>query len=102
MRSDAGEPWTPASTIDPSGTLFDGTAFTGVPGLQKAILTHSDLFVANLSEKLLTFAIGRGVEYYDGPAMRKIVRDARGEDYRFSSIVMGIVNSMPFRMRKSS
>ena len=93
---DAGE------TIDPSGTLFDGTAFTGVPGLQQAILTHSDLFVTNLSEKLLTFAIGRGVEYYDGPAMRKIVRDARGEDYRFSSIVMGIVNSMPFRMRKSS
>jgi mono/diheme cytochrome c family protein len=93
---DGGEP------IDPSGTLFDGTAFNGVADLQKAILSHSDMFVTTLSEKLLIFATGRGVEYYDGPALRKILRDARADDYRFSSIVMGIVNSMPFRMRKSS
>ena len=93
---DAGE------TIDPSGTLFDGTAFNGVAGLQQAILNHSDLFVTTLSEKLLTFAIGRGVEYYDGPALRKILRDARADDYRFSSIVMGIVKSAPFQMRRTS
>ena len=93
---DGGEP------IDPSGTLFDGTAFNGVADLQKAILNHSDMFVTTLSEKLLTFATGRGVGYYDGPALRKILRDARADDYRFSSIVMGIVNSMPFRMRKMS
>ena len=93
---DVGEP------IDPSGTLFDGTDFRGVDGLQQAILKHSDLFVTTLSEKLLTFAIGRGVDYYDAPAMRKIVRDARTQDFRFSSLVMGIVNSMPFRMRKAS
>jgi hypothetical protein len=93
---DGGEP------IDPSGTLFDGTAFRGVAGLQKAILNHPDLFVTTLSEKLLTFATGRGVAYYDAPAVRKIVRDARASDYRFSSIVLGVVNSMPFRMRKLS
>ena len=94
--ADAGDP------IDPSGTLFDGTAFRGVPGLEKVILDRSDLFATTLSEKLLTFATGRGVEYYDGPAVRKIVRDARAEDYRFSSIVLGIVNSTPFRMRRAA
>ena len=93
---DAGSP------IDASGTLFDGTAFRGVAGLQKALLAHSDLFVTTLSEKLLTFATGRGVEYYDAPAIRKVVREARIQDYRFSSLVMGIVNSQPFRMRKAS
>jgi cytochrome c553 len=91
---DGGQP------IDPSGTLFDGTAFNGVADLQKAILNHSDMFVTTLAEKLLTFATGRGVEYYDGPALRKILRDARADDYRFSSIVMGIVNSAPFQMRR--
>jgi hypothetical protein len=93
---DGGEP------IDASGTLFDGTAFRGVEGLQQAILNHPDLFVTTLSEKLLTFATGRGVAYYDAPAVRKIVRDARANDYRFSSIILGVVNSMPFRMRKLS
>ena len=88
--------------IDPSGTLFDGTDFRGVAGLQNAILRRPELFITTLSEKLLIFAIGRGVAYYDAPAMRKIVRDARAEDYRFSSIVMGVVNSTPFRMRKAS
>ena len=93
---DGGEP------IDTSGTLFNGTEFRGVAGLQKAILDRPELFVTTLTEKLLTFAIGRGVGYYDAPAVRAIVRDAAAHDYRFSSIVMGIVNSMPFRMRTSS
>ena len=88
--------------IDASGTLFDGTNFSGVAGLQKAILNRPELFVTTLSEKLLTFAIGRGVAYYDAPALRKIVRDASKQDYRFSAIVTGIVNSTPFRMRTSS
>ena len=88
--------------IDASGKLFDGTDFRGVAGLQKAILNRPELFVSTLSEKLLTFATGRGVAYYDAPALRKIVRDASAQDYRFSSIVMGIVNSTPFRMRKAS
>jgi mono/diheme cytochrome c family protein len=93
---EAGEP------IDASGTLYDGTEFRGVAGLQKAILSRPEMFVTTLSEKLLTFAIGRGVAYYDAAALRKIVRDASAQNYRFSSIVMGIVNSTPFRMRKSS
>ena len=59
-----------------SGTLFDGTSVQGVAGLQAWILSHPELFVSTLTEKLLTFATGRGVEYYDGPAIRKIVRDA--------------------------
>jgi hypothetical protein len=90
---DGGEP------IDASGALFSGAEFRGVDGLQKAILDRPELFITTLTEKLLTFAIGRGVAYYDAPAVRKIVRDAGTQDYRFSSIVMGIVNSMPFRMR---
>jgi hypothetical protein len=93
---DAGQP------IDASGTFFDGTPFQGVGDLQTAILAHPEFFVTTLSEKLLTFSTGRGVEPYDAPAIRKIVRDAKREDYRFSSIVMGIVNSVPFRMRKAS
>jgi hypothetical protein len=70
--------------------------------LQKAILNHPELFVTTMSEKMLTFATGRGVEYYDAAAIRKIARDAKAQEYRFSSIVVGIVNSMPFRMRKAS
>jgi mono/diheme cytochrome c family protein len=93
---DGGEP------IDASGTLFNGTELNGVAGLQKAILDRPELFVSTLTEKLLTFATGRGVAYYDAPAIRKIVRDTSAENYRFSSIVMGIVTSVPFRMRTSS
>jgi hypothetical protein len=88
--------------IDASGTLFDGTPFRGVADLEKAILAHPELFVTTLSEKLLTFATGRGVDYYDAPAIRKVVREAAADDYRFSSIIMGIVNSTPFRNRKAS
>jgi hypothetical protein len=93
---DGGEP------IDASGTFFDGTEFRGVTDLQNAILAHPEFFVTTLSEKLLTFATGRGVDHYDAPAIRQILRDAKTENYRFSSIVMGIVNSMPFRMRKAT
>jgi hypothetical protein len=60
-----------------------------------------EVFVGTLTEKLLTFALGRGVEPYDGPAIRKIVRDAQAADYRFSSIIVGITKSTPFTMRKS-
>jgi mono/diheme cytochrome c family protein len=88
--------------IDASATLFDGTSVRGVAGLQAAILKNPELFVSTLAEKLLTFATGRGVAYYDAPAVRKIVREAGADDYRFSSLVMGIVNSTPFRMRKAS
>ncbi len=87
--------------IDATGGLPDGSRFEGVTGLEQALLKRPDLFVGTLAEKLLTYALGRGVEYYDAPAIRKIVRDARAQDYRFSSLFVGIANSTPFKMRKS-
>ena len=70
-------------------------------GLEQALLKRPELFVRTLTEKLLTFALGRGVEYYDAPAIRKIVRDADDDDYRFSRLILGIVKSTPFQMRMS-
>ena len=93
---DAGAP------IDASGILFDGTALNGVAELQAAILRRPELFIGTMTERLLTFANGRGVEYYDAPAVRRILRDAQGQDFRFSSLIMGVVNSVPFRMRTAS
>jgi hypothetical protein len=87
--------------VDSTGGLPDGSRFEGVTGLERAILKRPELFVGTLTEKLLTFALGRGVEFYDAPAVRKIVRDARSKDYRFSSLIVGIVKSTPFQMRKS-
>jgi hypothetical protein len=87
--------------IDSTGGLPDGSQFDGVTGLERALLKRPELFVGTLTEKLLTFALGRGVEYYDVPAVRKIVRDARGKDYRFSSLIVGLATSTPFTMRKS-
>jgi hypothetical protein len=85
--------------IDATGGLPDGSEFTGVAGLEQALLERPELFVCTLTEKLLTFALGRGVEYYDAPAVRRIVRDARKDEYRFSALILGIVNSTPFQMR---
>lgn len=87
--------------VDASGGLPDGSAFTGVEGLEEGLLNRPEVFVGTLTEKLLTFALGRGVQSYDGPAIRKIVRDAQAADYRFSSIVVGLTKSPPFTMRKS-
>jgi hypothetical protein len=69
--------------------------------LKNALLSRSDLFVATATEKLLTYALGRGLEAYDATAVRQITKAARAQDYRFSSIVLGIVKSVPFTMRKS-
>jgi hypothetical protein len=87
--------------IDATGGLPDGSRFEGVSGLEQALLKRPEIFVATLTEKLLTFALGRGVEFYDAPAIRKIVRDARAHDFRFSSLILGIAQSPPFQMRKS-
>ncbi len=87
------------AAIDASGALPDGTAFEGARGLIEAILRHPDAFATTVTERLLTYAIGRGVEYYDAPAIRAIRRDAAAQDYRFSAIVLGIVKSVPFQMR---
>jgi len=87
--------------IDASGGLPDGSRFDDVAGLEKALLARPEIFVGTLTEKLLTYALGRGVEYYDAPAIRAIVRDARAHDFRVSSLLLGIVNSAPFQMRMS-
>jgi cytochrome c553 len=89
-----------AGPIDASGTLPDGSKFDGPAGLRQALLNgHRDEFVSTVIEKMLTYALGRGVEYYDQPAIRAIARDAARDDYRFSALVAGIVNSTPFQMR---
>jgi hypothetical protein len=87
--------------LDIAGELPDGSKFDGVDGLQRALLARPELFVSTLGEKLLTYAIGRGAEDYDAPAVRKVVRDAAAKDYKFSSLILGIVNSTPFQMRRS-
>jgi hypothetical protein len=87
--------------IDPSGTLFNGVSLDGVVGLRKALAAHPEIFVGVMTEKMLTYALGRGIEYYDMPAVRKVVQDARGKDFRFSSIVLGIAKSAPFQMKEA-
>jgi mono/diheme cytochrome c family protein len=87
--------------IDPSGTLFNGAALDGVVGLRQALVKQPEIFVGVMTEKMLTYALGRGIEYYDMPAVRKVVQDARNKDYRFSSIVQGIVKSAPFQMKEA-
>ena len=88
--------------IDSSGALPGVGEFRGVKGLEDALLSRPEMFAGALTEKLLTFALGRGVAHYDAPAVRKIVRDSAKDRYRFSSIILGIVKSVPFQMRKSS
>jgi mono/diheme cytochrome c family protein len=87
--------------IDASGALPGAGEFRGISGLEDALLARPELFAATLTEKLLTFGLGRGVEYFDAPAVRKIVRDAAKDRYRFSSLVVGIVKSTPFQMRRA-
>ncbi|HEY7186222.1 MAG TPA: DUF1592 domain-containing protein [Vicinamibacterales bacterium] len=85
--------------LDASGQLADGTSINGVVALRSALLARADVFVQTLTEKLMTYALGRGVQYYDMPAVRQIVRNAARQDYRFSAIINGIVASAPFQMR---
>jgi hypothetical protein len=87
--------------IDAAGTLPDGTPFDGVTGL-RAALESSELFRTVLAEKLMVYALGRGVEYYDMPAVRAIVHDAGAHEERFSRYVLGVVESTPFKMRRAA
>jgi hypothetical protein len=82
--------------------LPDGTRLSGVEGVRQLLVGEPERFVSALTEKLLMYALGRNVQYYDAPAVRRIVRDAAAGDYRFSAIVHGIVMSVPFRMRDPS
>ena len=85
--------------IDSAGSLPDGLEIDSVTALEAGIMKRPEMFVGTLAEKLLTFALGRGVELQDGPAVRQIVRDAAEDDYRFSSIIKALVNSTPFQYR---
>jgi hypothetical protein len=85
--------------VDSSGVLPDGRSFRGPAEFRQALLARQDELVGSLTEKLLTYALGRGLESYDMPAVRAITRAAAPGDYRWSAIIAGIVDSVPFRMR---
>jgi cytochrome c5 len=89
----------PGGAIDPAGQLADGSAVDGPVALRAAIMRHPDQFVRTLTEKLMTYGLGRGLEYYDMPIVRAVARDAAKKNYRFSAIVAGIVSSPPFRQK---
>jgi hypothetical protein len=89
----------PGGAIDPTGKLADGSDVDGPVALRAAIMRHPDQFVRTLTEKLMTYGLGRGLEHYDLPVVRGIARDAAKKNYRFSAIVAGIVNSPPFRQK---
>ena len=89
----------PGGRIDASGQLADGTKIDGVVALRNAILARPEVFVTTMTEKLFVYALGRGVEAYDRPAIRRVVREAASDDYRFSSLVRGIVRTPAFQMR---
>jgi hypothetical protein len=93
--------WRTASdgvAVDASAALPDGSRFDGVSGLRALMASHRDDFVRTLTERLLSYAVGRGTELSDLPAVRKIVRDTAAQDYRWSAIIKAIVHSTPFAM----
>jgi cytochrome c551/c552 len=87
--------------IDPSGTLFNGAKVNGAVDLREMLTSRPEVFVGVMTEKMLTYALGRGIQYYDMPAVRRIVHGAAPTNYRFSSLVLGIVKSVPFEMKLS-
>ena len=87
--------------VDASGVLPDGSAFDGPLGLRDLLLARPADFVGTVTEKLMIYALGRGLEYYDMPTVRRIVREAEADDYRWSSIILGVIKSTPFQMRRS-
>jgi hypothetical protein len=94
--TDAGRP------VDATGMLTDGTVVDGPVALREAILSRPEIFVGTVTQKLLTYALARGLEPSDMPTVRAIVRDAADDDYRFSALVLGIVRSTPFRMQDAA
>jgi hypothetical protein len=89
-----------AVAIDPSAVLPDGATFKGPVGLRTSLASQPEQFATNVTERLLAFALGRSLDYSDRPAVRQIVHGAAAHQYRWSSIILGIVNSTPYRMRK--
>lgn len=89
----------PGAKIDAAGTLLDGTAINGPVELRTALLKKPEIFVSTMAEKLMIYALGRGLSAHDMPEVRRIVRDAEKKNYRFSELILGVVNSRPFLMR---
>ena len=89
------------TTIDASGSLFGAAQFEGTDGLRRVLIARPDVFVSAFTEKLLTYSLGRGLEYYDAPAVRHIRREAAASNYRFSTLVAGVVKSLPFQMTQA-
>ncbi|HTW67628.1 MAG TPA: DUF1585 domain-containing protein, partial [Bryobacteraceae bacterium] len=87
--------------VNASGVLADGTKVNGVADLRNALLSRPNVFAGTMTEKLLTYALGRGLEAYDMPAVRGVTHQAARNNYRFSSMILGIVESTPFQMRRS-
>ena len=87
--------------VDSLGILPDGTKVDGPVGLRNVLLAKKDQFVITVTERLLTYALARGTEPFDMPAIRKIIRSAASNDYRWSSLIMNVVNSVPFQMRRA-
>ena len=88
--------------IDPAGVLPDGTTFSGLPELRQVLQQkQGEQFVWTVTDRLLTYALGRGVEYSDAPALRAIIRDAAPRGYTLSSLILGVVRSTPFQMKRS-
>jgi hypothetical protein len=87
--------------VDASGQLADGTKVDGPIALRQALMKHPEQFVRTMTEKMLTYALGRGLEYYDMPVVRAIARDSAIQNYRFTSLAMGIVKSPPFQMKRA-
>ena len=92
---DAGSP------IDAFGVFPDGVKFDGMAGLKAVLLSHPEEFVSTLAGKLLMYAVGRNVQYYDQPAVRAIVKESARNNYTFASLAMGVVKSVPFQMREA-
>ena len=89
------------ATIDSNGDLYDGTKMEGPQGLRDALLRHADVFMLSFTESLLTYGLGRRVEYFDLPTVRAIVRDAGKADYRMSQFILGVVKSPAFQMGRA-
>jgi len=87
--------------VDASTELVNGTKFEGLDGLRNIILANKDQFVQTVTNRLLTYAVGRGLDYYDMPTIRKIVKQTAPSNYNFSTLVVNVVKSMPFQMRKA-
>jgi hypothetical protein len=89
------------SDVDSSGILFDGTSFTNTAGFRAAFQKHSDRVVHTVAEKMFIYALGRGIEYYDQPVIRDIVKKISADNYTWSSLIVAIAESRPFQYRKA-